>query len=106
MGDPDYRLLLQDIEVVEEIRQQKSVSLNIEERKAEQEARRTARLTRENERRKARGLESIESLDDIEDEEGPDVLLNQAAEILTDLVSLEPADSGSPVLSRAETADE
>jgi carboxyl-terminal processing protease len=106
MGDPDYRLLLQDIEVVEEIRQQKSVSLNIEERKAEQEARRSARLSRENERRKARGLDPIESLDDIEDDEGPDVLLNQAAEILTDLVSLEPAGSAKPVLSRAESASQ
>ena len=98
-ADPDFQLLLEEIEVAEEIRQQKSVSLNLETRKLEQESRRDARLARENARREARGLEPVESLDALDEAEQPDVLLNQAAEILTDLA----AQSGrnKPVLSDA-----
>jgi len=99
--DPDFQFLLEDIEVVDEIRQQKSVSLNMDARKAEQEERRTARLDRENERREARGLDTLESLDDADVEDAPDVLLNQAAEILADFATIENS-SDSPVLSQAE----
>ena len=86
-GDPDMLALLENIEVAEQLRQQKAVSLNLETRKLEQESRRQARLSRENARRSARGLEQLESLENIEEEDQPDVLLNQAAEILTDLVA-------------------
>jgi len=98
-SDPDFQFLLENIEVAERLRAQTTISLNMETRKAEQELRRTARLERENSRRQARGMDPIESLDAIEDGELPDVLLNQAAEILADLA----AQSGrrKPVLSDA-----
>ncbi len=95
--DPDFQLLLDDIRVADELRSRKAVSLNLETRKQEQEERRAARLAGENRRRDARGLEAIESLDDLEEEEQPDVLLNQAAEILTDLATR--AGGRKPVLS-------
>jgi len=97
--DPDYQSLLQDIEVVDEIRQQKSVSLNMDSRKQEQEERRTARLERENERRSARGLDPLESLEDADSDDTPDVLLNQAAEVVTDMVTMEQNEA-QPVLSQ------
>ena len=73
--------------------------LNLDARKAEREIRRTERLLRENERRSALGLDPVESLDDIDAEEQPDILLHQAAEIVLDLVALEPSDAS--MLSRA-----
>lgn len=98
-ADPDFQFLLDDIEMAEDLRQKTTVSLNLEQRKQEQEERRQARLQRENLRREARGLEPLESLDNAEDEDWPDVLLNQAAEILTDLAVRE--DATRPVMSEA-----
>jgi len=62
---------------------------------AERETQRLARLTRVNQRRLASGLEAVESLDAIKEEEQPDILLDQATEIVTDLAGLddEPHDS-------------
>jgi carboxyl-terminal processing protease len=99
--DPDFQFLLEDIELVEELRQKTSVSLNMETRKTEQEDRRITRLERENSRREARGLEPIEAIDDAdEDNDMPDILLNQAAEILTDMATMTSVDQ--PALSQVE----
>lgn len=91
-GDPDMDYLLSDIAAIDEVRSQNTVSLNIEARKLEREARRAKRLERENERRLAIGLDPIESLEDISEDEQPDILLDQAAEILTDLAALDETD--------------
>jgi carboxyl-terminal processing protease len=101
-ADPDFQYLVEDVELIEELRQQKAVSLNLETRKAEQDKRRESRLERENKRRVARGEEPVESLDseaDEEVEEQPDVLLNEAAQIVTDLAGLSREDQ--PALSQA-----
>jgi carboxyl-terminal processing protease len=98
-GDPDMDFLLSDIEAIDEMRSQQSVSLNIDERKLEREERREKRLQRENERRLAVGLDPIESLEDISEEEQRDVLLDQAAEILTDLAGLN--DTNTSMQTRA-----
>jgi carboxyl-terminal processing protease len=74
----------------------------MENRLAEQEERKVARLDRENSRRDARGLEPLDSLDNVESDEVPDVLLNQAAEILTDFASMDDVDR-STILSHADT---
>ncbi len=101
-SDPDFQLLLENIEVAETMRLQKAVSLNLETRQVEQEARRTQRLQRENSRREALGMELLESLDDAAEEDYPDVLLKQAADILADLaVQSAPA---QPVLSNSQEA--
>ncbi|HJP05676.1 MAG TPA: carboxy terminal-processing peptidase [Gammaproteobacteria bacterium] len=99
--DPNFQYLLQDIESIEELRKQKAISLNLETRKLEQEERHDERLVRENNRRQELGLEPLESFDTLKDEEPPDVLLNQAAEILTDMATLSGAGQ-TPVLSRAQ----
>jgi carboxyl-terminal processing protease len=54
------------------------------------------RLDRENERRKALGMEAIASLDDIEDDDVPDILLDQAAGIVTDLATMREVDLVEP----------
>ena len=86
--DPNFRHLIGNIEAIEERRAQKSVSLNIETRRAENEAVETEQLARENERRAALGLEPLESLAEAEEEDAPDVLLQEAARMVVDLAAL------------------
>ena len=66
----------------------KTVSLNIETRRELREQELSKALQRENDRRIALNLEPVESLDDIEDEDVPDVQLEQAAKIVTDLATI------------------
>jgi carboxyl-terminal processing protease len=87
-GDPDVRYLIGDIQASVEIRSQKSVSLNLNSRKAEREREQKDQLVRENVRRAAEGLPAAESLDKIKPEEIPDVLLKQASQVLADYISL------------------
>lgn len=86
--DPDFRFLLQGIEDIEEVRARTAVSLNVEARKQERAAERDRRLARENERRVALGMEPLESVEALEDVELPDIQLNEAADIVTDLAEL------------------
>lgn len=94
--DPNYRYQMEAIEDAQEMRDMTSVSLNMEERRAERAAELERSLARENERRVALGLEPIESLDDLEDGEFPDILLDQAAGIVTDLATLRQIQSEPP----------
>jgi carboxyl-terminal processing protease len=87
---------MEAIEDAREMRDMTSVSLNMEERRAERAAELERSLARENERRVALGLEPIESLDDLEDGEFPDILLDQAAGIVTDLATLRQIQSEPP----------
>ena len=93
VGNPDMQYLVQDIAALDEIRKQNSVSLNLEARRAEMDALRQARLDRENHRRAALGLEPFESTEELDEAERPDILLQQAAEIATDLALLKSSQS-------------
>ncbi len=86
--DPDFQYLLDGIRDVEEARAKTTMSLNIEARKAERAASLDKRLERENVRRAALGLEALESIEALEELEAPDVHLDQAASIVTDLAIL------------------
>ena len=86
--DPNYRYLMDGIREVEEARARKTISLNMDERISEREAERERALARENERRQALALPPIESLEDLDEGELPDILLDQAAAIVTDLAAL------------------
>ena len=83
--DPNFQYLMRYIEDDREARSRTSMSLNIETRRAEREADLVRALDLENERRKALSLEPLESLEDLDDDELPDVQLDQAAGIVTDL---------------------
>jgi carboxyl-terminal processing protease len=86
--DPDYKYLLDGIQDISEIRARKTVSLNLETRKAEREEELNRRLVRENARRAALGMEPFASTEALEDIEEPDIQLDQAAAIITDLAEL------------------
>ena len=89
--DPNFQYLIEGIREIEEARSRDSVSLNIDTRIAEREEERDRALQRENDRRAALGLEPLESLEDIDEEDRPDILLEQAAEIASDLAKMREA---------------
>lgn len=89
--DPDFRFLVNGIEDVTESQSRKTVSLSIIERRAERERERDRRLVRENERRAGLGLEPLATIEELEDVELPDVQLNEAADIVTDLAEIRQA---------------
>jgi carboxyl-terminal processing protease len=86
--DPNFQYQIDMIRAAEEVRAQKTISLNIDKRRADRKIDLEKRLKRENDRRTALNLEPVESLDDIEADDLPDVLLDQAAGIVTDLATI------------------
>jgi len=62
------------------------VSLNLDERKAQNETLEEGRLARENARRASLGLEPITNIDDIDEESSSDaIVLRQAARIVAEI---------------------
>ena len=95
-SDPNFRYQMDMIRAAEAISEQKTVSLNIDTRREERAAELQRRLDTENERRKALGIAPVESLDDIEEDDVPDILLDQAAGIVTDLATMREVDFTEP----------
>jgi carboxyl-terminal processing protease len=87
-ADPDYQHMLSEIATLEDMRNRKSVSLNLEKRRTERTALTHGELMRENQRRAALGEESLDDADDIKDL--PDAILAEASQITADLVQVEP----------------
>jgi carboxyl-terminal processing protease len=85
--DPDYRWLVADLAAAETMRKQTSLSLNLQQRKAEREHLEKDRLARENARRAAQGLPALKSSEELADAKFPDTVLDQAAEVMTDMVT-------------------
>jgi len=94
--DPNFQFQLETIRAAEKIRSQKTISLNMKARRAEHEEDLQRRLDLENERRVALGIEPIESLDDIEDDDFPDIQLDQAAGIVADLATMREVTTETP----------
>ena len=86
--DPDFQYLLEGIRDIEEARARKTLSLNIEARRQEREENLNRRLERENARRAALGLTPVANTEELEALEAPDIQLDQAAAIVTDLAML------------------
>ena len=86
--DPNFQYLVDRTRDAEEARQRKTVSLNYEQRLTEREEEMDRALQRENDRRQALNLEPLETLEDLDEEDLPDVLLEQAAGIATDLAEM------------------
>ena len=84
--DPNYQYMLKNIAAYEELRNEKVVSLNLQERKLEREKNDKERLDRENARRVAVGLKPVTSLEALEKnkDEIPDELLDEATQITAD----------------------
>ena len=96
LADPDYRWLVSDIAAIDQQRQQKTISLNLEERKAERARLEAERLARENERRAARAEPPLQAVADIDPEKQPDVLLDQATQVMADVIQGERAQPPAP----------
>jgi len=85
--DPDYRWLVADLAANDAVRKQTSLSLNLQQRKAERERIDKERLTRENARRTAQNLPALKTSEELADAKFPDTVLDQAAEVMTDMVT-------------------
>ena len=101
--NPDFDFIMSDIEAFESLRDQKTVSLSLDNRRVEREQQNQERLERENTRRVAHDLEPLASIEELETQESPDYLLQEAAEIVADMAGLglpqtaasfDPPDSG------------
>jgi carboxyl-terminal processing protease len=90
-GDPDFRFLLGDIEAIDARRSRKTVSLNLETRRAENQRFEEERLARENARRTAQGLDPLASLEELDAADAPDILLREAAAVVADLAEVPEA---------------
>ncbi|MGA1375214.1 MAG: carboxy terminal-processing peptidase [Steroidobacteraceae bacterium] len=86
--DPDYRWLVEDIAALNRLRDQSSISLNIEKRRAERTMLEANRLSRENARRVARAESPLSSIEDLDVSKQPDVVLDQSAEVMVDMLRL------------------
>jgi len=85
----EFNYLLEDIKTYQEEKDNKTISLNLETRKAKREERKAKQLDRANERLIAMNKEPVESLDDLPDElDDIDPFLDETARITFDLVSL------------------
>ena len=98
--DPDFQYLLEGIRDVEEARARTTVSLSIETRKREREEAMQRRLERENARRAALQLEPLATTEELETTEGPDVHLDEAAAIVTDLAIIREIATGPTQTAR------
>ena len=84
--DPDYRWLVADIAALNVLRQQKSVSLNLQARREERTRLDRERLSRENSRRAQLNQAPLKTVEEVEAGTAPDVVLSQAAEVMADMV--------------------
>ncbi|MGA2365281.1 MAG: carboxy terminal-processing peptidase [Steroidobacteraceae bacterium] len=83
----DYQWLLASLANLNTARQEKTLSLNLKKRQQERKEQDQARLTQENARRSADGLQPVKSVEDINLSEEPDVILAQAVDIMADGVA-------------------
>ena len=85
--------LVTSIAATDKLRAQKSLSLNLAQRKQEREALDAEQLRLENQRRTAQGkapfskLEDLQTADDVTGDKAPDILLDSTYEITADLVA-------------------
>jgi len=101
--DPDYRWLVADLAAADVMRKQTSLSLNLQTRKSERERIDKERLARENSRRAALNLPAIKTTEELADVKFPDTVLDQAAEVMTDMVTgVRPTHSSPSRTVRAE----
>ena len=91
--DPDLRLLKGRIQAMREMTDRKSEPIHLERRRADQESRRAQRLAITNEWLGENGLAPIESLEELREMDLPDVALEQASEVVVDLLRLQAASS-------------
>lgn len=94
-NNPDFEYLNEQVEFLKELRNDTTISLNIDTREKERLETEARRLALENKRRKAKGLKILEKLEDDTDEDSDpnkkdvteDALLVEGGEILVDFIN-------------------
>jgi len=89
--DAQFKLFMRDLDEARDADGRRSVSLVLAERRIERDRLEAERLQRENQSRQARGLPALASLTDLTEadrKDTPDVLLDEAGEILVDTLEL------------------
>jgi carboxyl-terminal processing protease len=89
VSNADFRYTMAEYAAIDEMRREKSVSLNLKTRQNERETHRQEQLARENARRGARGEPPLKAVEELP-EDPPDAILEEAAQIAADLSRLEP----------------
>jgi carboxyl-terminal processing protease len=99
--DPDYRWLVSQVGAFEAERKQKTLSLNLADRKAERERLDAERLARENQRLTLLGKPVLKSNEELEAsaDKRPDIVLDQTAQVVADILAAPPA-SPAPAVAR------
>ena len=81
----DFRYLHDDIAALDEMRNQKTLSLNLKTREEERKRLESERLERENTWRAAHDVKPAKSLEEIKDDAAAGILLDEASQIAADL---------------------
>jgi carboxyl-terminal processing protease len=84
-NSPDFRYLHEDIAALDEMRSQKTLSLNLKTRETERKRLESERLERENTWRTAHDVKPVKSLEEIKDDAAAGILLDEASQIAADL---------------------
>ena len=104
LHNADYQWLLANLAMLDSARKEKTLSLNLKQRTQERSTQDQARLVQENARRAADTLPPIKSIEDIVPAEEPDVILTQAADIMSDEVASKAGGNAPQVAQRPTTA--
>jgi carboxyl-terminal processing protease len=102
LKNADYQWLLTSLATLDSVRQEKTLSLNLMQRQQERTKQDQERLTEENTRRTADGQTPLKSVDDINVANQPDVILQQAADIMADEVASQANPNPPRVVQRSQ----
>ncbi|MDA8349640.1 MAG: carboxy terminal-processing peptidase [Pseudomonadota bacterium] len=99
--DPNFQWLVGDIRLIEAMRAEKSVSLNLADRRAARRKRDAELLALDNRRRAALGLKPLAHSRQIggKNDKIPDVILDQAEAVMADMIRLD-AQRAAPQVAR------
>ncbi len=98
----DFRYLHDDIQALETMRSQKTLSLSIKVREAERKRQDTERLARENTWRAAHDVAPLKSLEELKDDSAAGILLDEASQIAADFAVVSPRKAGPTQARRAQ----
>jgi carboxyl-terminal processing protease len=96
----DYQWLLASLANLDNVRKEKTLSLNLKKRQQERTAQDQARLVQENARRAADSLPPLKSIEDIVVGEEPDVILAQTSDIMADAVIASDMNRNVPAVAQ------
>jgi len=98
----DYQWLLASLATLDNVRKEKTLSLNLKKRQLERTAQDQSRLTQENARRAADSLPSVKSIEEIVVADEPDVILAQASDIMADAVTSQDLSRNVPAVAERQ----